>query len=156
MHKAVKPAHMFINRIISLLRQMGKPRSSIAIDSDMYRDLNWFIKCASQCNGTVKIDKHFFLHIELFIDTSKTGLGACWGNNVYQLSLGLRGQENIAVLEANNIVVALRVWAVEFKNKAVRVWCDNTAAVTVLNLGRGCDPIMQSIARNVLVAYQCF
>jgi hypothetical protein len=97
MHKAVKPARMFINRIISLLRQMGKPRSSIAIDSDMRRDLNWFIKCASQCNGTVKIDKRFFPHLELFIDASKTGLGACWENNVYQLSLGHRGQENIAV-----------------------------------------------------------
>jgi hypothetical protein len=60
MHKAVKPARMFINRIISLLRQMGKPRSSIAIDSDMRRDLNWFIKCTSQCNGMVKIDKRFF------------------------------------------------------------------------------------------------
>jgi hypothetical protein len=110
---------------------MGKPRSSIAIDSIMRRDLNWFIKCAAQCNGTVKIDKWFFPHVKLFIDASKTGLGACWGNNVYQLSLGLRGQENIAVLEAINIVVALRVCAAEFKNKAVRVWCDNAVAEAV-------------------------
>jgi hypothetical protein len=107
MHKAVKSARMFINRIISLLRQMRKPHSSIVIDSDMRRDLNWFIKCASQCNGMVKIDKCFFMHIELFIDASKMGLGACWGSNVYQLSLGLRGHENIAVLEAINIVVHL-------------------------------------------------
>jgi hypothetical protein len=129
MHKAVKQAGMFINRIISLLRQMGKSCSSIAIDSDMWRDLNWFIKCVSQCNGTVKIDKRFFPHVELFIDASKTGLGACWGNNVYQLSLGCRGRENIVVLEAINIVVALILWAAEFKNKAVRVWCHNAAAV---------------------------
>jgi hypothetical protein len=98
----------------------------------------------------------FFPHVELFIDASKTGLGAYWGNSVYQLSLGLRRQENIAVLEAINIVVALRVWASEFKNEVVRVWCDNAVAVTVLNLGRGCDPIMQSIARNVWMLTSVF
>jgi hypothetical protein len=58
---------------------MGKLLCSIAIDSNMPRDFNLVIKCASQCFGTVKIDndKHFFPHEELFIDASKTDLEAC-------------------------------------------------------------------------------
>jgi hypothetical protein len=31
----------------------------------------------------------------------------------------------------------------------VTVWCDNTVAVSILNSGRGTDPILQSIACNI-------
>jgi hypothetical protein len=54
------------------------------------------------------------------------------------------------------VVLIVILWAAEFKNKAFRVWCDNVAVVAVLNLGRGCDPIMQSIVRNVWLLTSVF
>jgi hypothetical protein len=149
LHKAVKPARAFINRIIGLLKQMHSRAHSIAIDNEMKKDLRWFIECAARCNGTVNINKDFTPHIDLFLDASFMGLGARWDANVYQVSLDNNERVNIAFLEALNIIVALRTWGNCFRGKNVRVWCDNQAAVAVLGNGRAHDESMQGVARNL-------
>jgi hypothetical protein len=115
----------------------------------MRRDLNWFVDCAEKFNGTVSISKDFVSHIDLYIDASFKGMGACYNKHVYKLEFSNTNKENIANLEALNIVVALRTWGEAFRGRNVRVWCDNTAAVAVMNNGRGANDMMQSIARNL-------
>jgi hypothetical protein len=80
----------------------------------MRRDLNWFVDCAKKFNGTVSISKGFVSHIDLYIDASFKGMGACYNKNVYKLEFSNTNKENIANLEALNIVVALRTWGEEF------------------------------------------
>jgi hypothetical protein len=143
MHKAIKPARIFINRILALLRQIKHNRQSIEDDDDMRRDLKWFVECAVVCNGSVKIDKNFYPHITMYLDASSAGLGAYWENNVYQLSLDGSFQANIAYYEAVNIVVAIKTWGHTLQGKRIKVWCDNSAAVAVINLGRGHNSSMQ-------------
>jgi hypothetical protein len=46
-------------------------------------------------------------------------------------------QANIAYLEAVNIVVAIKTWGRMLQGKRIKVWCDNLAAVAVINLGPG-------------------
>jgi hypothetical protein len=87
LHKAVKPARMFINRILSLLKQIKGSKQYISIDAGMWQDLKWFICCAEQFNGTEKINKTFYPQEEIYIDASFIGLGARWGNAVYRLEL---------------------------------------------------------------------
>jgi hypothetical protein len=70
LHKAVKAARMFINRILSLLKQIKGSKQHISIDAGMQRDLKWFICCAEHFNGTVKINKTFYLQEEIYIDAS--------------------------------------------------------------------------------------
>jgi hypothetical protein len=35
------------------------------------------------------------------------------------------------------------------RGAVVDVWCDNKAAVSILNSGRGKDPVLQAVARNL-------
>jgi hypothetical protein len=42
LHKAIKPARLFVNHILALLREMGDA-TTIAIDEASKQDLQWLI-----------------------------------------------------------------------------------------------------------------
>jgi hypothetical protein len=52
LRKATKPAIVFVNRILALLRKMGNT-AKVAIDSGTKQDLQWFILCAHVVNSSV-------------------------------------------------------------------------------------------------------
>jgi hypothetical protein len=56
LHKAIKPARLFVNRILALFRDMGDMPQA-AIDKGTHLDFLWFIACAHAVNGTVSIFK---------------------------------------------------------------------------------------------------
>ena len=56
---------------------------------------------------------------------------------------------NIVHLELLNIVVALKVWAVHWSNRQIKIHCDNMAVVQVLQKGRARDATLALMARNV-------
>jgi hypothetical protein len=56
LHKAFKPARLFVIRILALLREMGDA-NVVAIDEGFHRDLQWFIAYAQAVNGSVTIFK---------------------------------------------------------------------------------------------------
>jgi hypothetical protein len=56
LHKAIKPAQLFVDRILALLRKIGEA-TAIAIDEASKQDLQWFIACARAINGTISIYK---------------------------------------------------------------------------------------------------
>ena len=56
---------------------------------------------------------------------------------------------NIVHLEMLNVLVALRLWGKHLKGKVVQIHCDNFAVVNVLNTGRGRDPYLLAVARNI-------
>jgi hypothetical protein len=72
LHKAIKPAQLFVNRILALLREMGEA-TVVAIDEASKHDIRWFIPCACSINGTVSIYK--CLQHKSLRGTSLHGLG---------------------------------------------------------------------------------
>jgi hypothetical protein len=148
LHKAIKPARIFVNRILALLRKMGTA-TKIAIDEGTKQDLRWFIACAHSVNGSVKIYKCLEPRIEIFVDASLHGLGGVLNNFVYRLALPSRLGWCIAHWEAINILVALRTFSKIISGKFVTIWCDNQVATNILNSGRGADPILNAISRNI-------
>ena len=48
-HKVVKPARLFVKRLLNLLRNMG---GSVSLSRDMVRDINWFCEFLQIFNGT--------------------------------------------------------------------------------------------------------
>jgi hypothetical protein len=123
-HKAIKPARLFVNRIIGLLKKtpnIGK----ITVDTEFRRDLQWFIAFAYMYNGCTKYDNiQENINFTIYTDASTKGLGACLDNQVYTLPINGAGQ-NIAYWEAINVLLALRTWAHILTNKRVCVFCDN-------------------------------
>jgi DNA-directed RNA polymerase subunit RPC12/RpoP len=65
LHKAIKPARIFVNRILALLRKMGTA-TKIAIDEGTKQDLIWFIACAHTVNGSVTIYKCLRCYSDFF------------------------------------------------------------------------------------------
>jgi hypothetical protein len=83
------------------------------------------------------------------MDASLTGLGGVLSNYVYELSIDHKPDYCIAHWEAINILVAIRTFSSFILHSKVTIWCDNMVAVSILNSGRGRDPILHSIARNL-------
>jgi hypothetical protein len=148
LHKAISPARMFVNRILALLRNMGEA-TAIAIDEGTKQDLQWFIACAHGVNGSAKIFRWRQSSYHIYVDASLKGLGGVLQNFVYKLSLPHQPGWSIAHWEAINILVALRVFSSFIKGHKVVIWCDNKAAVSLFSSGRGIDPLLHSIARNL-------
>jgi hypothetical protein len=74
LHKAVKPARVFVNRILALLRKMGEAPKA-AIDEGTKQDLQWFMAFAHAANCTVVIYKCLLPWLDIFVDASLSGLG---------------------------------------------------------------------------------
>jgi hypothetical protein len=85
------------------------------------------------------------------VDASLKGVGGVLNNFVYKLSLPTKPGWCIAHWEAINILVALRTFSQHIKGRKIIIWCDNKVAVSVLGSGRGVDPVLQAISRNLWV-----
>ena len=148
--KCVKYARFFINRLLDTLRSCGD-KKSITLDCNFHKNINWFKKFVKKFNG-----KSFFIKntvdVEIHLDACLKGMGAIFGSQVYHVKAPSYLEENnIAVLEMFNILVALRTWAIKWKNKNIKIFCDNLAVVTVLNNGKTKDKLLAAISRNIFM-----
>ena len=153
-HKCIKPARIFLNRMLHLLRD-NYDKSSITLTHDFRRDLRWFVKFVRSYSGTSFFD-HKPIEATIELDACLTGFGGRWGSWVYHVPIE-KEYKNLAItqLETLNILVALRLFAFYWHRKKVHVRCDNLAAVQVLTSGKTRDPFLAACARNVwMVAAQ--
>ena len=147
-HKCVKPARYFLNRMLTTLRSVSNP-ARVDLDQDFQRDLRWFHSFLPQYNG-VSMYSHTKSKSILELDACLTGLGGRWGNMVYHLPIE-RDFANLDIvhLEMVNIVMALRLFARLWAGTRILVKCDNEAVVKVLKAGKARDPFSATCARNV-------
>jgi hypothetical protein len=148
LHKAIKPARLFVNHILTLLRDMGEA-PQVAIDEGTHQGLRWFIACAHAVNGSVTIFKCLRQRLDIFVDASLQGLGGALGSMVYRFALPARPGWCIAYWEAINIFVALQVFSAHLRGQAITIWSDSQVAVSILQSGRGSDPVLHTISRNI-------
>ena len=147
-HKCVKPARYFLNRMLATLRNISNP-ARLHLDQDFQRDLRWFDKFLPLYNG-VSMYAHVKSQSILELDACLTGLGGRWGNFVYHLPME-RGfaKLDIVHLEMINIVMALHLFAHWWSGTRILIKCDNDAVVKVLNADKARDPFLGTCARNV-------
>ena len=134
-HKCVKPARYFLNRMLEVLRSASNP-GRIVLTPDFHRDLRWLKKFLPGYNG-VSMYGHKEVDFVLHLDACLTGLSGCWGNMVYHLPIP-RGFKSLDIvhLEMANILVAVKSFARAWTGQRVLIKCDNQAVVAVLNLGK--------------------
>ena len=56
---------------------------------------------------------------------------------------------SIVHLEILNIIVACKIWAPQWENKKIQIFCDNLAVVEVLTSGRTRDETLATCAHNI-------
>ena len=147
-HKCVRPARIFLNRMLDLLRQ-NYDANTIKLTQAFRRDLRWFAKFVDKYNGVSMYNHRPVDHV-IELDACLDGLGCVWKNYVYHIPiprhyLGL----TIVHLEMINILVALKIFGPFWANKKVLVKCDNQAVVAVLTHSKTKDPFLATCAQNV-------
>ena len=80
-HKCVKPARIFLNRMLDLLRSCHG-HQKIRLTSDFKRDLRWLAKFLPTYNG-ISLYDHKQVDVTLELDACLTGFGGRSGNFVY-------------------------------------------------------------------------
>ena len=128
--KCIKPARIFLNRMLQVLR------SHHDLNSEFFQDLCWFNTFLDQYNGITYFDNKTPHHV-VHLDASLSGMGATFANMVYTLPIPQHCQHlHITQLEMLNVVVALKVWASIWSDKVIDIKCDNLAVVEVLTSGK--------------------
>ena len=68
-HKCVKPARSFINRILHLFR--NNTGRAISLSEAFYQDIDWFIRFLPSFNGVTYIQRDMMTHADsLYLDAS--------------------------------------------------------------------------------------
>ena len=145
----VKGARIFLNRILAVLRASHSSRH-ICTDNGFYQDLLWFINFVKHFNGVVTFRNIAVAH-EVFVDATLTGIGGVWGSRVYsaQVPPNLVHRISITQVEMYNVLITVKLWAPLWRDKDVRIRCDNESAVTVCNTGKTKDPFLSIYIRQL-------
>ena len=147
-HKCVKPARVFLNRMLELLRS-SHPTHSITLTSDFKRDLRWFATFLPWYNG-VSLYDHRPMDMALDLDACLTRFGGRCDNFVYHQGIArLFRNWTIVHLEMVNILPTMKLFANLWASKKIVIWCDNQAVVTVLKSGKTRDACLAISARNI-------
>ena len=91
-HRCVKPARLFTNRILQTLRE-APVCGFIRLSESFFKDINWFVKFLEVFNGSVEIHSYYAIPIHPSLSSM-----------------------SIVHLEAANVLVALRCWAESLRN----------------------------------------
>ena len=149
-HKVVKPARYFVNRLLENLRNMNEVQF---MNEDVVRDVTWFLKFVKRFNGKCKyIYPPLQCSDRIELDACLTGVGGRYNNQVYQYQF--RNNEvpctfSIVHLEMWNVLIGIRIWAKQWANRAIVIKCDNEAVVGVVNKGVTRDSALAAMACNI-------
>ena len=143
--RCVPPARLFVGRLLHALRDSKD--YYLNVTSDMRKDMRWFMEFVEEWNRTALIPTTEF-STEIYVDASGTGTGAHDGKHAYtRVAPDADPVDNIAYLEAMNIVIALQTFLkYDYSGTTIRILCDNEAAVMVLRSGRGKDKVLLDVA----------
>ena len=151
LHKCVKPARTFVNRILTVFRK-HQDKSKILISEEFRQDVKWFTTFLPHFNGITILKKEPIRDSNtLHIDASLTGLGGVWGHRVYSTPIYPISDFELKIvhLEMFNILLSLRTWGDFWQHSTVSLFCDNLAVVQVVETSKTKDPFLAACIRNI-------
>ena len=152
--KVVRPGRTFLRSVFELLSVTAKKHYHICLNAMFQSDLLWWSTFLSTWNEVVVIPGESNSGIELFTDASGgIGCGAWCGNQWLQYKwpqTGSFGDLPITQKEVLPVVLACAVWGEQWSGQTVQAYCDNEAAVSVLNSGthRSCTCFVVSFYKG--------
>lgn len=150
----VRSGRLFLNRLLNFLRQMKRgPRYRIPLQA--HADLQWWRVYLPQFPSSSLMWFEQFQDPDAIVasDACLEGAGGVWflGKQFYRCTFPdvIKEGANICYLELWAIILMLKIWHTDLKNKAVVINCDNMAVVELINSGRARDVQMQQGLREV-------
>ena len=86
-------------------------------------------------------------------DACLTGIGGISGKQYFHKELpeGILNMDgvHIAHFEMLGVWIALQLWAWEWRGTRFRIYCNNESVVTILNMGKAWDQMLQKLLREI-------
>lgn len=150
----VRSGRLFLNRLLNFLRRMERG-PKYRVPTQARADLlwwKWYLPEFPSCS-LMWLEQFQEPDAVVASDACLIGAGAVWfqGEQFYRCSFpdSIKDGSSICVLELWALILTLKVWHSELRNKAVVVNCDNQAVVELINSGRARDLKMQQGLREV-------
>ena len=149
--KVVRLGRTFLRRVFELLSVTSRKHHHIRLNAMFRSDLLWWSTFLSTWNGVAIIPEEGDSGIKLFTDASGgIGCGAWCGNQWLQYKWPQTNSFRdvpITQKEVLPVVLACAVWGEQWSSQMVQAYCDNEAAVSVLNSGYSRDPQIMHLLR---------
>ena len=136
---------LFVNRLLDTLHSSPKENRSIALDNEAQADITLINQFLSHYNGVQLIHSVPSLGIPVVLDSCLTGPGGHFGKLAFHTPYPPHITDmklHITQLEMINVMATVRLWAHLWSGHSLLILCDNAAAVSVLQMGRGLDHIL--------------
>jgi hypothetical protein len=146
-----KPARLFLGRMLATLRQCS-PTGHTPLPPAFQKDVQWFKKYLPATNGVYLLPAMERDTQHVWVDSSLQACGGLFAKQCYHAMFPpsiLTTDAEICHLEMVNVLVALRIWQHQLKDKQVHVHSDSAVTVAVLQSGRGRDELLLTCAREI-------
>jgi hypothetical protein len=139
--KCVKQSRIFLSRILVVLRTFSRDRQRITLSTDFKKDIAWWLRFLTQYNGVSFIHRSPWIAPDSVFSTDAclTGCGGLCGDEYFHTTFPdciSRQFLDINSLELLAVVIAAKLWGMQWANKRSLLYCDNQVSVTVLNSGK--------------------
>jgi len=152
----VRSGRVFICRLINWMKDLYSyaPHVLVPVPFEVQKDICWWDKFLSQYNGiSIMVYEDWSMPDAVFsTDACLSGCGGIFDGNYFHADFPSFVREkdwSIAVLELLGVIVALKLWAHNFKSKRIRIYCDNESVVQILNTGKSKCLLLQEGLREV-------
>ena len=134
------------------MNSLCKQSDKCLLNKEFFKDLDWWLQFLEVFNGQCPFHDSRPI-TNLHTDACSSGIGAVFGEDWFYSNLLVDAPElaplHINFKEALCIVFALRRWAPFLRDKTINIFCDNTAAVAMLNKGTTRNRVMMDYLRQL-------
>ena len=151
--KCVRQSRIFLNRLLETLRSMSST-NSIRLSKSFKKDLRWWFLFVEQFNGVSYIPPLGWEEPDVAFSTDSClkGCGGVCDNEYFHASFPQFIQDQdlgIHALEMLAVLVGVRIWGHKCEGMKIRIYCDNEAAVRVINSSKTKDSFLGSCLREL-------
>ena len=152
--KCVRQSRIFLNRALEVLRAFPAGRRSISLSESFRKDVIWWSRFMGTFNGVSIIPPLTWEEPDVVFSTDSTlhGCGGISDRDYFHKKFpGFVSEQNLPIhsLELLTVIVAVRLWGNRCRGLNVVVYCDNAAAVHVINSGKSRDSFMSACIREL-------
>ena len=150
--KVIPAGRIFLRRLLDTAHSTPNLDAPLQLSSDSALDITWWLKFASNWNGTAFFLEPSWSHSPdmcLYTDaSSEIGFGAYWNGRWLQGRWAEALQHHsIQWKELYAIVMASEVWGHLWPNKRILFYCDNMAIVQLWRSGLSKSPVLMHLVR---------
>lgn len=149
--RVVKSGRSFLRRMIDTASSVRHLHHFVKLDADFKADLNWWRMYLRDWNG-ISIIKSLSIYsnfdLDLFTDASDTALAGYYKGNWFVELADKSTSINFRELRA--VVLAASTWGERWSGLRIRFYCDNQAAVHIINSGTSKSRQLMNLLRSLL------